>query len=215
MAFSFLALTFILIGASILPGTAASICFEPHEPSDGRRCWSFEAGVAFITSNSINDFTLGDFDIEDGPAGGEIYSLTAARRLGQFELELWGHTFHPQLELPLTLEIIDENSRSPFYGLNASLVVRWEEFPWNHVIKTTLATGVGLSYDDKIYLIDISRHPGEDRSHLKFNWPIQLTFSLPAHPDHQLMVYIAHQSGGEIFDTGGVNSLGIGYRFSY
>jgi hypothetical protein len=47
---------------------------------------------------------------------------------------------------------------------------------------------------------------------LKFNWPIQMTFALPEFPEHQLMIFIAHQSGGHIFDEGGVNSLGVGYR---
>ncbi|MGB6221778.1 hypothetical protein [Haloferula sp.] len=215
MTYSFPLLAVDLKGLFILPGKSASICFTPHEPDADRGAWSFAAGVAFITSNNINEIIGGDINVDNGPAGGEIYSLTATRRLGQFNLELWGHTFQPQLELPLTLEIIDENSRSPFFGLNASLVVRWEEFPWSHLVHTTFATGVGLSYDDQVYLMDISRHPGSDRSHLKFNWPLQLTFAHPEHPDHQLMLFIAHQSGGRIFDDGGVNSLGIGYRFSY
>lgn len=215
MVFGFPPFAAILAGIFIQASSAASICFEPHGPDDNRRGWAFEVGVAFLTSNNIGDFLGGDVDIASGPAGGEIYSLTASRRLGQFELNLWGHTFHPQLEVPLTLEVVDENSRSPFFDLNASLMIRWEEFPWSHVVSTMFATGVGLSYSDEVYLMDIRRHPGSDRSRLKFNWPIQLTFALPSHPEHQLMLHIVHQSGGRIFDRGGVNSIGFGYRFSY
>jgi len=215
MLTSLQALTLALIGSTVVSSNAASICFRAHQPEDGRRCWSFDVGVAFITSNDLGEILTGNIDIADGPAGGEIYSLTATRRLGEFKLELWGHTFHPQVELPLTLEIVDENSRSPFVDFNASVVVRWEEFPWNHVIKTTVATGIGLSYSQHVLLMDKVLHPGTNRSHLKFNWPIQMTFALPSYPEHQLMLYIAHKSGGEVFDRGGINSVGFGYRFGF
>lgn len=72
--------------------------------------------------------------------------------------------------------------------------------------------GVGLSYSEKIYLMDRQRHPGENRSKLKFNWPIAITFASPQFPDHQAMLFILHQSGGHVFDKGGVNSVGFGYR---
>lgn len=194
---------------------AASLCFEPHQADDGRGCWAFEAGVAFMTSNNIGEVVTGDINFDDGAAGAEIYSVTASRRLGQFKLDLWGHTFHPQLEAPFTLEFVDQNSGSSFFNFNASLVVRWEEFPWSDVVSMTVSTGLGLSYSEEIYAMDLQRHPDSDRSRLKFNWPIQVTFALPAYPDHQLMLFLAHKSGGHVFDRGGFNSLGFGYRFSY
>jgi hypothetical protein len=64
-------------------------------------------------------------------------------------------------------------------------------------------------------VVDRERHPGQDRSHLKFDWPIQVTFALPRWPQHQLVLFVDHQSGGHIFDEGGVNSYGIGYRFEF
>lgn len=204
----------LLAGTAELPG--ASMCFLPVDASAGERLWAFEVGVAFITESTIDDLLLrGDSSLARGAARGEIYSLTASRKLGELKLEIGGCEFHPVVEMPLTLEIIDEDARSPFWDLNASVVIRWTEFPWNDYVRTTLASGVGLSYSDKIYQIDIDRHPGEDRSHLKFNWPIQLSLALPAYPDHQLLLYIAHQSGGHVFDAGGVNSVGFGYRYDF
>jgi len=190
----------------------AAISFIPHSDSDGKRDWAFEIGVAFITSNNIAELTSGQVDIDSGPAGGEIYTLTASRRLGELQWQIGGRTFTPQIELPLTLEIIDENGRKPFLDFNASVVVRWIDFPWNDRLKTTFSMGLGLSYSEKVYLMDIQRHEDDSRSHLKFNWPIQMTFALPDNPDNQLMLFIVHQSGGRIFDRGGVNSLGVGYR---
>jgi len=200
-----------LIGACA-PLTHAAITFIPHSDADGKRDWAFEFGVAWITSNNIAELTSGQVNIDSGRAGGEIYTLTASRRLGELRWEIGGLTFTPQVEMPLTLEIVDENGRSPFLDFNASVTVRWIDFPWNDRIKTSLAMGLGLSYSEKVYLMDIQRHEDESRSHLKFNWPIQMTFALPDNPDHQLMLFIVHQSGGHIFDRGGVNSLGLGYR---
>lgn len=194
---------------------AATICFIPHDRDSGLNAWAFEIGIAWITDKNITKLTTTGISIGDGPAGGEIYVLTASRKLGEFRWEIGGHTFKPRLELPLTLEIVDENSRSPFLDLNASLILRWVDFPWNDHVKTTIASGVGLSYSEKVYLMDRQRHPGSHRSHLKFNWPIQLTFAHPDYPNYQIMLFLIHQSGGHIFDQGGVNSLGIGYRHEF
>lgn len=214
----FLLLQGLAIAVIAMACPAASICFLPHsESKDGRRAWAYEAGIAVITSSNIEDFIPFSTPIkrERGPAGGEIYTFTATRRLGELVWNIGGCTFRPQLEVPLTLEIVDENSRSPFLDFNASFAVRWVDFPWNKYVKTTFAMGIGLSYSQKIYLIDIERHPDEDRSKLKFNWPIQMTFAHPDYDQHQLMIFIAHQSGGHVFDEGGVNSLGVGYRFDF
>lgn len=202
---------FSALAATTLPLDAA-ITFIPHESGGETRDWSFEIGVAFITENNIDDFSRGRAAVERGDAGGKIYALTASRRLGEFVWTFGDNTFRPQLELPLTLEIVDENARRPFLDYNASVNLRWVDFPWNDFVSTSFSMGLGLSYSEKIYLMDIQRHPDEDRSHLKFNWPIALTFANPRHPEHQLTLFILHQSGGHIFDQGGVNSLGIGYR---
>lgn len=208
-------LALIVIGLLSSQAGAATLCFIPHEPSEEGPNWDFELGIAFITTNSIDDFPTGSYNIADGSSSGQIYVLTASRRLGEFELVLGGCTFRPQLELPLTLEIVDENGRNPFLDYNASLMLRWVDFPWNASVKTTFAMGLGLSYSSKVYLMDVKRHPDEDRSHLKFNWPIQLSFSHPSYPDQALILFILHQSGGHVFDDGGVNSIGIGFRGSF
>jgi len=201
----------ITIGLSIMSADA-SITFIPHQSGGEKRDWAFEFGVAFITSNGIDEYLEGEFNIGDGAAGGEIYVLTASRRLGELEWNIGNCTFRPQLELPLTLEIVDENSRSPFLDYNISFNVRWVDFPWNDYVRTTFSMGVGLSYSSKVYLMDKQLHPGRNRSNLKFNWPIALTLASPSHPDHQAMIFILHQSGGKTFDKGGVNSVGFGFR---
>lgn len=200
------------LSLAITGSANAAITFHPHEAESGRANWAFEAGVAFITANNIEDIAGGRINFDSGPAGGQIYRLTAARRLGEFEWKLGDSVFRPQLEMPLSLEIVDENGRSPFFDLNGGITFRWVDFPWNRWVSTEFSMGVGLSYSEKVYLMDQQRHADRNRSKWKFDWPIQMTFAHPDHPEHQLMLFLAHQSGGHLFDRGGVNSLGFGYR---
>lgn len=193
----------------------STILFEKHEEiAGGPRSWAYEFGIAMITSNTIENFVgVGGFvDRANGPAGGEIYTFTASRRLGQLVWNLDDNTFTPQIELPFTMEVVNENAGSTFLAFAGSFKVRWIDFPWNDYVKTSFAMGLGLNYSGQIYQIDEERHPGDGRSHLKFNWPIQATFALPSHPDDQLTIFIIHHSGGRLFDHGGMNALGIGYR---
>lgn len=187
---------------------------HPEESTLSRR-WAFEVAVAWITPNEIDDIYRGrSLSIDHGDAGGNIYYLTASYHPGDLPFELFGMKFTPRMELPLTLAVFDENSRSPFLDYNAAFSIRWVDFPWNRYLKTSFMTGVGLSYSDKVPLMDIQRHRSDGhRSNLKINWPIQLTFALPSQPEYQLSLFIDHQSGGHIFDVGGMNSVGIGFRY--
>jgi hypothetical protein len=175
--------------------------------------WAFEYGLAFITSQNINQIMHGDVTIDDGPAGGEIHYFTASCLIAEPEWSLHDRIYRPAFELPITLGIIDENGSSPYFSYSLSFKVRWRDFPWNDHILTSFGTGVGLTWSPTVYAMDVQRHPDDDRSKWKFNWPIQLSLAHPSLPCHHLLLFIAHQSGGRIFDRGGVNSLGIGYRF--
>ncbi len=201
--------------AAVSAGSAATICFVPHDSSGPGPNWDFGFGVALITTSKIENAIFGDFRVTDGAGGGEVYALTASKRLGHFEWKVGGKTFRPRLEMPLTLEIVDEDNGRTFLDYNASVMLRWVDFPWNETVSTTFGLGMGLSYSSKVYEMDRVAHPGDDRSHLKFNLPVEWTFASPSNPDQQLMLFILHQSGGHVFDTGGVNSVGIGFRTSF
>lgn len=200
--------------ALICSGFATAATTLGTEDSSPLKRWAFEYGVAFMTSNTIDEVVLMKSNIANGPAGGQIHLLTASYALAEPTLYLGDSAYKPLLELPLTLGIVDENGRSPFLNYSVSFQVRWRDFPWNHLIKTSMAMGVGLAYSEKIFLMDEINHADKYRSHVKFNWPIQLALSLPQYPEHQLTLFIMHQSGGCMFDRGGVNDVGFGYRYS-
>ena len=210
----FIRVALLLACLPVFPAARGGTTVHPAEPRFLDR-WSYEYGVAFITSQNIEELMSGELDFDDGPAGGEIHYFTASWLLAEPEWRLFGKAFHPALELPVTLGIVDENGNSPFASYSVSFVVRWRDFPWNDHVLTGLSMGLGLTWSSEVYAMDIQRHPDDDdRSKWKFNWPLQLTLAHPSHPQHQLVLFVAHQSGGRVFDHGGVNSLGIGYRFA-
>jgi hypothetical protein len=67
--------------------------------------------------------------------------------------------------------------------------------------------------DEHVFFMDIATHPTRYRSHV--NWPIELTLAFPQYPQHQVTMFIMHQSGGCMFDRGGINNFGFGYRLSF
>jgi hypothetical protein len=216
---------FPLLGApaedSTAPGSAESerlpdersFTLEPA-PSD-LRDWSVQFGISIISDGDIGQVLTGGFDRADGDAGGQNYSLTVNWIARRFEIPCHGRILRPQFEPYLTLTLVDQNHDSIFPDYNGGIGFRWVDFPWNKWLETTFFMGIGLSYSSEVYVVDRERHPDDDRSHLKFDWPIQFTFALPRWPQHQLVLFNDHQSGGHIFDEGGVNSCGIGYRLEF
>src|SRR5688572_4552997 len=176
--------------------------------------WSLQFGVAFITANNIGEILSGE--VNDGDdTGGEAYSLSLNWVARRFQLSFREKLFQPQLEPYLTVTVGDETGESTFHDFNGGIGLRWVDFPWERWVRTSFFTGVGLSYSARVYAVDRQRHPDTHRSHLKIDWPLQVTFALPSMEQHQLVLFNDHQSGGHIFDEGGVNSLGIGYRWLF
>ena len=197
----------------------ARLCLSfDSSAEDFTRRWSVEAGVAKITQNTIAAILRGEIHFDGGMRGGEIYHLGASYLLGEAVLDIGEREFRPQLEAPVFLEIFDENERSPFLSYNAALRLRWVDFPWNDTVRTTFAYGAGFSYSEKIPRMEYKRslrNKDERRTHLKFTMPADISFAHPRWPEHQVMIFLSHQSAGRIFGRGGLNALGVGYRWGF
>lgn len=177
--------------------------------------WAVQVGAAVITRQNIGDLFAQGPKAAKGDAEGEIYSLTLSWVAHRFNFTIRETALKPQFETYATLTLVNETGQSVFPDYNAGIGFRWMDFPWDRWVDTSFFMGLGLSYSARVFTIDRDRHPGQDRSHLKFDWPLQLTFAIPRWPEHQLVLFNDHQSGGRILDQGGVNSVGLGYRFEF
>lgn len=207
---------FVCCSATCLNARAESESLIDFSTKESLIDWSFGFGVSLMTKNEIDDFLSGEMSIEEGDAGAEIYQFTATKKLATLSLDIGGKTYHPLVEMPLCLELVDEHANNPFLVYNASLQLRWVDFPSNSWFKPSFAVGLGLSYASEIYAMDKQRHPGENRSNLKFNLPIEIAFDLPGQNNERLSFYLTHHSGGfGIFDVGGFNSVGIAFSRTF
>jgi hypothetical protein len=184
-----------------------------EKPAD--RLWSFAFGVGVISDNTLADYLEPSFDKLQGPGGGLTYNFTVARQLHQFDWRVGKIHLRPRLELPVMLTFVDENRGRFIPDLNVGVVLRWQDWPWNRFVRTTLSAGPGLSYAYHVWEAEAQRHPGEDRSQFKFWLPIEFTVALPRYPHHQFLLFIDHQSGGTLFDQGGVDAWGLGFRYEF
>ncbi len=187
----------------------------PHTPPKSDPRWGVFFGVAILTDDDIGEVLTGEAARAQGDMGGELYELALSYRVHRFPFRLAGCALAPELEAYGRLTLVDQNGTSLFPDYNAGIGFRWVDFPWNRWVHTTLFTAIGLSYSTEVYEVDYARHPGEERSRWKFDWPIELTLAPGPYPHHQLVLFIDHQSGGHLFDEGGVNSVGLGYRFRF
>ena len=187
----------------------------PASLDETRSKWAFGFSVGIIGDTTPGDYLAFDFDRLDGPGSGFTYNVTAAYRLHAFNWKVGQRRLQPEIELPFMLTLVAQDDGNVIPDLNGGVMVRWRDFPWNRYVYTTFAIGAGLSYSFRVWEADYARHPGEERSNLKFWMPIEFTLAHPRYPRHQLTAFIDHQSGGTIFDEGGVDAWGFGYRFLY
>ena len=177
--------------------------------------WTLGVGVAVISDNDTTGAVSGQFKKVNGDSGGWIYNINLGYILKKLSFSTDSNTYTPHLEIVSSLGFVDENTSDLFYNFNAAFAGRWIDFPWNRYLSTTIMTGIGLNYSEKIFKMDVEKHPDDDRSHLKFFWPVELTLAIPGFKHHCLVFFSHHISGGYIMDSGGIDSFGVGYRYLF
>jgi hypothetical protein len=189
--------------------------FIPEHAKDKGR-WSAAFAVGIIGDTTVADYADFAFDKLDGEGGGLTYNLSVSYRWHEFDLKVGRLRFRPQVEIPFMLTLVDDEKLDLAPDFNIGIMLRWRDFPWNRYIYTTVAAGAGMSYATEVWTGDYQRHPGDDdRSQWKFWLPIEASFALARYPQHQLILFIDHQSGGHIFDAGGIDAWGFGYRLLF
>lgn len=189
--------------------------FVPESVRLGRR-WSAACAVGIIGDTTVEDYIDLTFDKLHGEGGGLTYNLTVTYVLHEFDWKLGRARLRPQLEVPFMLTLVDDEELDLMPDFNLGLSFRWRDCPWNRYLYTTFALGVGISYATQVWTGDYQRHRDDDsRSQWKFWLPIEVTVALPRYAQHQLMLFIDHQSGGQIFDAGGIDAWGFGYRYFF
>ena len=94
------------------------------------------------------------------------------------------------------------------------LTARWEYFPWNKFLETSLAYGIGPSYATK--LPEYERQKSGDSEQFLLFWHIEAAFALPESRWSTILRLHHRSSGYGMFaDKGGSNILSVGLRYDF
>ena len=91
---------------------------------------------------------------------------------------------------------------------------RWHRFPWDHLMATSFAWGIGPSYATQIPEIEMETN--DESSRWLIYWFAELTFGPPA-AIWETMIRLHHRSDGfgTIAEDGGSNALCAGLRYYF
>lgn len=95
-----------------------------------------------------------------------------------------------------------------------ALFFRYDDFPWNHIVHTTIAASTGVNLASRITQMEVDKDGDENSKLLHYLGP-EITFARPEDLDTQLLIRLHHRSGVfGLFDgaTGGSNIVTLGLR---
>ena len=131
-------------------------------------------------------------------------SLTFGRKLADY-----GHwiSFEPEVGVGRRFGDADE------YEIWGALYLRWNPFFWDHIVDTSIATSLGISYATDSNEEEEERVKDSNINFLHYFSP-EITFSPPGDSSVSLVIRLHHRSGaGGLFgESGGFQYLMVGLR---
>jgi len=95
---------------------------------------------------------------------------------------------------------------------------RYDDFPWNHFIHTSMAVSVGLNLISEKTAFENDETKDGDTVKILHYFSPEITFSLPDKLEHEVVVRLHHRSGANgVFGCGGCGSnfVTLGYRYRF
>jgi hypothetical protein len=102
--------------------------------------------------------------------------------------------------------------------INAAVIYRWQRFPWNHYLKTSIALGDGFSYATEVPPLELNSPTNEGSAHTLNYIVLETTFAPPWAKNWSLVTRVHHRSGvyGLFNDVdGGSNVVAVGMKFRF
>jgi len=202
-------LSFFALGWTIASGEEASLL---HKPAETDPLWSvFVFGGMSAEAKNYGlvglmvmpwSATYGRNDFAGGAVSRRMGRLDSTGFVFDFEVgggERWGKNF---------------SSSEEWFAL----YVRYDRFPWNHVLFTTVGLNTGLNYVEKVSPVELDSCIGKGNpncARLLHNLSPEITFASPKNPNSEFVIRWHHRSGiWGLMDNvwGGSNTLTGGFR---
>jgi len=175
------------------------------QPTDVKKPKGFAITVyaGLLTGNDWQEPLIGEsIKFEDS----WLIALAGSKELGR----VFDH-----LVIELEGQVVRHLGDQDHWEFNVPIVFRWEKFPWDNVVDTSLAYGVGPSYATKVPPEEVARK-GDSQRWLVY-WMFEIELGLPQSEKWSAIARIHHRSGawGVVADEGGSNiwALGLKRRF--
>lgn len=155
----------------------------PSKPSWWEKGWAVTVYSGPLTSQTTSQIVYNpDFE------GSAIIAETVSKELVWF--------FEERLDFELETQLVEHFNGQTHLEINPFvLIARWKSFPWNHVVRTTMAIGDGLSIATQVPKYEESRRGIEDTSQVLNYVMAEVTLSLPSEPQWALIGRYHHRSG--------------------
>jgi hypothetical protein len=125
--------------------------------------------------------------------------------------------FRQQLNLELEVNAANHTGRQGHSEINTALLLRWTRFPWDRILDTSVAYGLGPSYAFRAP--EVEQRSRQPASQLLVFMPVEVTFAPPRkrNSDWELLVRVHHRSGafGVVSDSAGSNFVSAGFRYRF
>ncbi len=138
--------------------------------------------------------------------GTHLAAVTLARNIG---------SYRQKIAFEVEGQIVRHFDEQDHWEFNLLAAARWEEFPWDRHVDTSVAFGLGPSWASEKPPTEIKNEG--DTEQLLVYWMLEFAFSLPKRPHWAFITRIHHRSEayGLVADRGGSNALAVGIKYRY
>lgn len=124
----------------------------------------------------------------------------------------------PGRQWEIEAQLAKHVGRQTHWEFNALLVHRWNRFPWNRWLRTSMAIGDGLSYATVTPPLELESPTNEGASRFLNYLLLEISVSPPSAGRWSLVGRIHHRSGvyglfGDVDGGSNIVSLGVKYRY--
>ncbi len=184
--------------------------FDPVMLDEPR--WSVMAFGGVDTGNATLLTLLGTpWEVDGDDVGARFVGVAASRRL----VRLFDHwTVEAELGAGRRFGMRYGHAAAEGWG---AVFLRFDGFPWNHLIRTTVAVSTGLHYASRLPDSEAGATDRGAARWLHYLSP-EITFALPDRDTHELVLRVHHRSSGYglMWDVStGSNVVTVGYRHRF
>jgi hypothetical protein len=168
----------------------------------------------FMTDQPLGQVLLGNID----SARAELYSVEGEYQFANVNPVTW--FFKPiandaGMAFNLTFQ---RDPKKDIYQMNPYLFIRWDSFPWNYLLPTSLTFGEGLSYATSIPMRELKDKSSHNAKRFLNLLMFEAAFSMPSYHKWQVFGKLHHRSGAfglyGARNTGST-AAGVGIRYRW